>query len=139
MRMSLNPYIAFRGEARAAMEFYRDVLGGELELFSAAGFAHPDVATGPGAGAIAHAQLRLPDGSELMAWDVPAEIAIEHGSTVALYLGGDEEGLRRIFAALSVDGTVTLPMDRQPWGDVAGSVIDRFGISWMLNVPATGS
>ena len=30
----LNPYISFRGDARAAMEFYQQALGGDLQVMT---------------------------------------------------------------------------------------------------------
>ncbi|MFI7000402.1 hypothetical protein [Nocardia sp. NPDC050175] len=35
---------------------------------------------------------------------------------------------------LSVGGTVTLPLEKQAWGDEAGSLVDQFGINWMFNI-----
>ncbi|WP_367038554.1 hypothetical protein [Streptomyces sp. Je 1-332] len=42
--------------------------------------------------------------------------------------------LRGYFEKLSVGGTVTLPLEKQSWGDEAGSLVDRFGITWMVNI-----
>lgn len=38
MLSQLNPCITFDGNAREAMEFYREVFGGELEVGTAADF-----------------------------------------------------------------------------------------------------
>ncbi len=46
----------------------------------------------------------------------------------------DEEQGAAWFAALAEGGTVTMPFDRQMWGDMFGILIDRFGIRWMVNV-----
>ena len=81
-----------------------------------------------------HAVLSTPDGFTVMAWDVPAEVPFQPGNNVALYLGGDDPALRGYFERLSADGTVTMPLAQQPWGDEAGSFVDRFGISWMINI-----
>ena len=32
MASRLNPYISFKGNAREAMEYYKDVFGGELKI-----------------------------------------------------------------------------------------------------------
>ena len=44
------------------------------------------------------------------------------------------DGLEEMFTKLSEGGTVTMPLEKQMWGDTFGMVLDRFGISWMVNV-----
>ena len=31
-------------------------------------------------------------------------------------------------------GASTVPLEKQMWGDVFGMVIDRFGVTWMVNI-----
>lgn len=131
MGSRLNPYIGFNGNARQAMAFYREVFGGELELGTVADFGSPDSSR---ADKVMHARLDTPDGYTLMAWDVPEGMPHHAGGDVALYLGGDGAELRGHFDSLSVGGTVTMPLEKQAWGDEAGALVDRFGITWMVNV-----
>ncbi|MEU4801545.1 VOC family protein [Actinosynnema sp. NPDC023587] len=131
MGSRLNPYLGYRGNARQAMEFYQEVFGGELELGTVADFGSPD---SPRADQVVHSRLDTPDGYSLMAWDVPEEVPHHPGTNVAVYLGGDDGGLRGHFAKLSAGGTVTTPLEKQSWGDEAGALVDRFGISWMVNI-----
>ena len=42
-----------------------------------------------------------------------------------------------MFTKLSEGGTVTMPLEKQMWGDTFGMVLDRFGISWMVNIAAS--
>ncbi|MGA6169734.1 VOC family protein [Streptomyces sp. NPDC012600] len=131
MGSHLNPYISFNGNARQAMEFYQEVFGGKLELGTAADFGSPDPAD---ADKVMHARLDTPGGYTLMAWDVPEGVPYRPGNDVAVHLGGDDGDLRDHFEKLTVEGTVTMPLEKQPWGDEAGSLVDRFGISWMVNI-----
>ncbi|MFD5202040.1 VOC family protein [Streptomyces sp. NPDC058375] len=131
MAAQLNPYLAFDGDARQAMEFYHEVLGGKLELGSFGDFGSSE---SPDADRIMHATLSTPDGFTVMAWDVPARVPFNPGTNVALYLGGDDAALRDYFEKLSVGGTVALPLKKQMWGDEAGTLVDRFGITWMVNI-----
>ncbi|MEU0369314.1 VOC family protein [Streptomyces sp. NPDC006283] len=131
MGSQLNPYIAFNGNARQAMEFYQEVLGGKLEMGTFGEFGSPDTAN---ADKIMHAALVTSDGYTVMAWDVPERVPFNPGNNVALYLGGDDALLRDHFEKLSVGGTVTMPLEKQAWGDDAGSLVDRFGITWMVNI-----
>jgi len=129
MGSQLNPYVAFNGNARQAMEFYQEVLGGKLELGTVGEFGSPDATN---ADKIMHALLVTPDGYTVMAWDGGG--AFNPGNNVALYLGGDDAKLRDYFEKLSAGGTVTMPLEKQAWGDEAGSLVDQFGITWMVNI-----
>ncbi|MGW6569659.1 VOC family protein [Streptomyces sp. NPDC054975] len=131
MGSQLNPYIAFDGDARQAMEFYHDVLGGKLELGTFGDFGSTEM---PDADKIMHATLSTADGFTVMAWDVPERVPFNPGTNVALYLGGDDARLREYFEKLSAGGTVTMPLKKQIWGDEAGTLVDRFGITWMFNI-----
>lgn len=131
MGSRLNPCIRFDGNARQALEFYREVFGGELEIGTVADFGSPDA---PDAGKVMHARLDTPDGYTLMAWDGREELPYHPGNNVAIFLDGDGGELRGYFEKLSAGGTVTMPLEQQSWGDQAGSLVDRFGISWMVNI-----
>lgn len=130
MGSQLNPYISYNGNARQAMEFYQEVFGGKLEMGTVADFGSPD---SPNASKVMHARLDTTDGYTLMAWDVPEEVPYHPGNTVAVYLGGDSE-LRGHFAKLSAGGTVMMPLEKQAWGDEAGTLVDQFGTTWMVNI-----
>lgn len=133
MGSQLNPCLAFTGNARQAMEFYREVLGGELNLGTYGDFGSPE-APGSDPDQIMHSVLSTPDGYTVMAWDVPERVSFQRGNNVALFLGGDDGKLRDCFEKLSAGGTVTLPLEKQSWGDEAGSLVDKFGITWMVNL-----
>ncbi|MFD6798680.1 VOC family protein [Streptomyces cyaneofuscatus] len=136
MGSRLNPYISFDGNARQTMTFYQEVFGGELEVSTAAdsGTANSGSADSPDVVKLLHARLDTPDGYTVMAWDVPDGVPYRPGNDVAVYLGGDDNELRVRFERLSEGGTVTVPLEKQPWGDEAGALVDRFGITWMVNI-----
>ncbi|WP_407837732.1 VOC family protein [Streptomyces sp. DSM 116496] len=131
MGSQLNPYIAFDGDARQALEFYHGILGGKLELGTFGDFGNPE---SPDADKIMHATLSTGDGFTVMAWDVPERVPFNPGTNVALYLGGDDPHLRDYFGKLAAGGTVVMPLKQQIWGDEAGTLVDRFGITWMFNL-----
>ena len=60
MTSRLNPYLSFNGDAREAMEFYRSVFGGDLNVSTFGESGMPD---GPGADKVMHAQLETPAAS----------------------------------------------------------------------------
>ena len=132
MTSRLNPYIAFSDNARQAMEFYRGVFGGELALdtFGESGAAAPGQED-----KIMHARLETPAGYTLMASDAPEGMPHSTGSQSQISLSGDDDdALRGYFAGLAEGGTVTMPLERQMWGDEFGMCTDRFGIGWMVNI-----
>jgi PhnB protein len=136
MTSRLNPYLAFSDDARQAMEFYRGVFGGELTVST---FGEAGGAEGPDADKVMHAQLETPAGYTLMASDTPPGMERSAGSSISISLSGDDAELRQYFAKLADGGTVTMPLEKQMWGDEFGMCIDPFGVAWMVNVSAPAS
>ena len=135
MTAQLNPYLTFDGTAREAMQFYSRVFGGELVMNTFGEYGAQDE---PHADQIMHAKLETDRGFTLMASDSPPGMPVVHGSGIALSLSGDDaEDLRRYWAELAADGQVTVPLEKQVWGDEFGMCIDRFGIPWMVNISAS--
>jgi len=134
MASRLNPYISFAGNARQAMEFYNGVFGGSLTLNTFGEFGAPD---GPEADKIMHAMLETDSGFTLMGADTPPGMEHNPGDTVAVSLSGDDtDELRGYWQKLSDGGTVSVPLEKQMWGDEFGACVDQYGISWMVNVAA---
>ena len=133
MTSRLNPYLSFRNNAREAMEFYRSVFGGELEIntFGEYGGA-PEGLSDDG---VMHALLKTDSDFVLMASDTPPDNEVTPGSAISISLSGtDGDELRGYWEKLSADGTVTIPFEKQMWGDEFGMCIDRFGVPWMVDV-----
>ena len=133
MASRLNPYITFTdGKAKPAMEFYKDVFGGDLTMntfgsFGAEGEPHADQ--------IMHSQLETGSGYTIMASDIPPGMPHNPGNTITISLSGDDGAeLHRYWDRLSDGGTVTMPLEKQMWGDEFGQCIDKFGITWLVNI-----
>ncbi|MCX4911083.1 VOC family protein [Streptomyces sp. NBC_00878] len=128
----LNPYISFDGDARQAMEFYKEVFGGTLALNT---FGESGASGTPEADKIMHGMLETPSGFTLMGADTPPGMDYTPGGNFSVSLSGDDDTeLRGYWEKLSAGGTVIVPLDKQMWGDVFGMCSDRFGISWMVNI-----
>jgi PhnB protein len=128
----LNPYISFQNDARQAMEFYKDVFGGTLNMNTFGEYGDPNA---PGADGIMHGQLTTDSGFTLMGADTPPGMERNPGDNITISLSGDDEQeLRGYWDKLSQGGTVTLPLEKQMWGDVFGQCTDRFGVPWMVNI-----
>ncbi len=132
MTSRLNPYISFADNARQAMEFYRDVFGGSLTLNTFGEFGPPDA---EGAEGIMHGMLETDSGFTLMGADTPPGMEHTPGNNVAVSLSGDDtDELRGYWAKLSDGGQVSVPLEKQMWGDEFGMCVDQFGIGWMVNI-----
>ncbi|MGY6020025.1 VOC family protein [Streptomyces spinosirectus] len=132
MTSRLNPYISFDGDARQAMEFYKEVFGGTLTLNTFGEFGQSDT---PHSDKIMHGLLETPDGFTLMAADTPPGMQHSPGSNFAVSVSGDDDAaLRGYWEKLSGGGSVSVPLEKQMWGDVFGMCTDRFGIPWMVNI-----
>ena len=132
MPSRLNPYINFANTAREALEFYRRVFSGDLTLST---YGESGMAEGPDADKIMHGQLETPAGYTLMASDAPAGMELSVGTNISISLSGDDaDELRGYFTGLAEGGVVTVPLEKQMWGDEFGMCVDPFGITWMVNI-----
>jgi PhnB protein len=136
----LNPYLNFGGTTRDAMEFYQSVFGGQLDVSSFADFQMPGIDPGE-ANLIMHSQLSTPSGFTLMAADLPASMGtVPDTSHITVSLSGSEaDELRGYWDKLAEGGQVTMPLDRAPWGDYFGELIDKFGVKWLMNITGGGA
>jgi PhnB protein len=132
MASRLNPYLNFNGNARQALEFYTSVFGGSLNLSTFAEFGMKD---SPDADKIMHGQLETEAGYTIMAADTSAGMEFQgmHGFGVSLS-GDDGDALHGYYDKLSDGGTVTMPMQKQAWGDEFGMCTDKFGVPWLVNI-----
>ena len=132
MASRLNPYIGFKGTARQAMEFYRSVFGGTLRLNTYGEFGQAESAD---ADKIMHGMLETERGFTIMGSDIPPGMPYTPGSAITVSLSGDDDAeLRGYWAKLTDGGTVSVPLEKQMWGDEFGMCVDRFGISWLVNI-----
>jgi PhnB protein len=129
----LNPYISFNGNARQAMEFYRGVFGGKLDLST---YGEAQMSQDPSEGnKIMHSVLEAGNGMTFMASDSPNGMEHRTGSSISMSLSGDNEAeLRGYWNKLSDGATVNLPLEKAPWGDTFGMLTDKFGVDWMVNI-----
>jgi PhnB protein len=131
MASTLNPYLTFAGNARSAMEFYQSVFGGELSVMTFGDYG----TEGEGADGIMHANLSTPSGFTLMGADTPPGESYQPGQNISISISGDEgDAMRGYWEKLSEGGTVTVPLEKQMWGDEFGACTDRFGVPWMVNI-----
>lgn len=132
MPTRLNPYLGFRDNAKEAMTYYQSVFGGELTMST---FGEFQASEDPSEqDKIMHAMLTTDSGMVLMGADTPNSMSYNPGDNYSVSLSGEDEGeLRGYWERLSGDGTVTVPFEPAPWGDVFGMCTDKFGVPWLVN------
>ncbi len=132
MATRLNPYISFVGNARQAMEFYKGVFDGTLSLSTFGDFGSPDSSE---ADKIMHGLLETDNGFSLMGADTAPGMEHNPGDNITVSLSGDDvDELRGYWKKLSDGGTVSVPLEKQMWGDEFGMCVDQFGVPWMVNI-----
>jgi PhnB protein len=132
--LGVSPYIAFNGNCREAIEFYKNALGAEV-LFTQTVGASPMSDMGP-AENIMHCTIKV-GGSTIMMCDDPRPGAAAGGGNISLAIGlNDPEQARQLFENIARDGSVVMPLERTYWAEAFGMVTDKFGVKWMVNCDA---
>jgi PhnB protein len=133
MQSKLNPYLSFKDNAREAMEFYTTVFGGKLTMST---FKEYHASQDPSEdNKIMHAMLEADNGITFMASDTPNRMEYQAGTNYSMSLSGDNEAeLQGYFQKLAAGGTVTMPLEKAPWGDTFGMLTDKFGVPWLVNI-----
>lgn len=137
----VSTYLNFPRNTEQAFLFYQSVFGGEFEG-GINRFA--DIPPQPGQPEMSaedkqlvmHIALPILGGHMLMGTDAPESMGfkVNQGNNVYINLEPDtKEEADRLFAALSVNGKVEMPMQQMFWGAYFGSLTDQFGINWMIN------
>ena len=133
MAVAAIPYITFAGNTREALDFYRSIFGGKVEVTTFGDFNIPDMP----ADAVMHAALTT---DEFAIYGVDGTVDdVGDPSRIRIAIVSDDlPTMSRNFDALAQGGNVSMPLAPQPWGASYGEVVDSYGITWMFNIgPAT--
>lgn len=132
--LGVTPYIAFAGNCRQAIEFYKSALGAEV-LFTQTVGDSPLSNIGPAAN-IMHCTMKVGDSTIMMCDDPSPQPAAGPGN-ISLAIGlNDPVQARRLFVNLAEGGSVIMPLEKTYWAEAFGMVTDKFGIKWMVNCDA---
>lgn len=138
MSVKNTSYINFNGDAREAMAFYQSIFGGTVDQTEFGDYAeHMPVAPGD-EHKIMHAYLHGDTNIELMGADVPTGMEFNESMRGGIALSGeesDETQLREYWQKLSSDARqVFMNLEPSPWGATFGSLLDKYGVHWMINI-----
>lgn len=132
--MKINAYLTFNGNCEEAMRFYASCLGGTLDPINTFGDTPAcDHVPADYRDKIMHARLTVGD-QVLMASDNMPDYPYDgvKGCSIALNVDSIAEA-QRVFAALSEQGQVIMPLDKTFWAVSFGMLVDRFGVPWLVN------
>ncbi|UOQ56209.1 VOC family protein [Leucobacter allii] len=140
MPSSLATYIALPGNTAEAMEYWHSVFGGDLVILRYGDMQLEGMPFEPDPEAVAHATLTLPvgviAGSDVMD---TREYPIRDTAYSLLYTTETDAEAKRLYDALIAGGgTVGMPLEVAPWGDLYGQVFDRFGVMWSFSCEHSG-
>lgn len=134
MSLQTTAHINFRGEARAALEFYREVFGGDVMIATYADIhAVEDLKQ---ADQVAWGQVAAPSGFRVMAYDVQTSKAFNPGEN-AFYIalrGTDADEVQACWDALADGATIATQVGPAPFAPLYGMLTDRFGVTWIVDV-----
>ncbi|HLJ46292.1 MAG TPA: VOC family protein [Bryobacteraceae bacterium] len=131
--MQATAYLHFNGDCEAALRFYEQALGAEVDcLIPFEGTPAEHEAPAEYLRKVLHGRIKL-NGQTIMASDCPPG-RYKKPQGFALSLGvKDAAEAHRVFEALANGGTVNMPLQETFWAVRYGSVTDRFGTPWMVN------
>ena len=132
-------YLNFSRNTDEAFTFYRSVFGTEfLNLQRYRDVPGSEGQPGPSEAdkdLIINVALPILGGHILMGTDVPEStgFTFNPGNNVYICLmPASRADADRLFSELSVGGTVEFPLQDMIGGDYYGSLVDKFGIQWMV-------
>lgn len=129
---AINPYIGFNGRCREAMNFYKDIFGGTLDLNEVGGSPMEQYWPSGAKDAIYHSELKS-GGIVIMGSDMAGPGEQITGTNISVAVGCDSEAdIHNFFNKLAEGGEVYEPVREQFWGALFAAVKDKFGIRWML-------
>jgi PhnB protein len=131
--IDLVPYLQFHGNCEEALNFYKEILDGRIEITSR--YDNPAMkAPEDFKNKILHASFYFGKYMMFASDMMPKKLGDSVHSNIAMSLGlHDEKYALEIFNKLSEGGKINVPFKKQFWGDWHGNFMDRFGIRWMVN------
>lgn len=129
----LIPYLHFEGNCEEALNYYKDILGGKVDIQSR--YDNPAMkAPEHYREKVLHGRLYFGD-LAIYASDVfPGGQTQKSSGDVALSLDAPDAATgKKIFDRLAEGGKVGVPFEKQFWGDWHGNLTDKYGIRWMVN------
>src|SRR3989338_5834094 len=115
----LSPYLHFNGNCRQAMEFYKECIGGDLELQSVGESQMEERMPDVPKDKIMHSSLQN-NGWVLMVADMMMPETFTQGDNVSLCLVcSSKEEIESLYSKLTADGEIFMPLKEEFFGTCA--------------------
>jgi len=153
MSITTTTHLNFRGDARAALEFYHSVFGGQVMIATYGDFGMPKDA--PGSGNVVFGQVENEYGFRVMAYDIPGQSGGSAGSAGSTHRengatttdqpffvsvrGETLPEVQEYWQKLSPGASIVEPLAASAWSPGFGMLTDGFGVTWILDVAAASS
>jgi PhnB protein len=150
MSITTTTHLNFRGDARAALDFYASVFGGQAVIATYGQFGMP--ADAPGADSVVFGSVESPTGFRVMAYDIPGAAGgsahaagstrRENGVTSTdqpffVSVRGDTLAeVQGYWTKLAVGATIVEELAASAWSPGFGMLTDAFGVTWSVDVAA---
>lgn len=135
--LSIQPYLNFPGNTEEAFNFYKEVFGNDFSALirmsdnEETNSVPPEVQN-----KIMHIALPLTENTTLMATDAieNGDSKLVTGNNFYLLINAESETeANTLFAKLAAGGVPEMPMGNTFWGAYFGSLVDKYGIRWMVS------
>ena len=130
--MQLHPYLNFNGTCEEALNFYKEVLNGEI-----VGISHfsemPMEISEEDKNRVLNATFNFGNNSFMASDTMPGSGTPTSGNVTLALVTTDIDATNSTFAALAEGGKINMPLDDAFWGARFGMLTDKFGIEWMIN------
>ena len=131
--MQLNPYLNFNGQCEEAFRFYEKCLGGTiLAMMSHEGSPMEGQVPAEWRNKIMHARMSVGNDLLMGSDSPPSHYQQPQGFSVTVNIAEPADA-ERVFRALADGGKVHMPLQETFWAKRFGTLVDRFGIPWMVN------
>ena len=135
--MIIKPYLHFNGNCAEAIEFYEKAFGVKAQVLRYSD-APPSEGYQPSPGTenhVMHACLTNRSDYTIYLCDMPPSEPSTFGNGMSILVELDtEDNVTAAFNSLKEGGEVTMELQKTFWSDLFGSLVDKFGVSWMLSV-----
>ncbi|MFC0525606.1 VOC family protein [Pontibacillus salicampi] len=132
MKHQATPYFTFNGNAREAMEFYKEVFEGEIldvQTFGEADFPTPPELENH----IMHGRFQKED-LLIMFSDSFLDHTVTVGNNISLALELETpEEIDTLYTRLRENGETLMELQDTFWGATFAKVQDKYGVIWDLN------
>jgi PhnB protein len=137
--MHVEPYLFFDGRCEEAVEYYRKALGAKVEMlmrYKESPEPPPPGMVAPGSeNKVMHASFKVGDTTVMASDGANSGKATFQGFMLSISVKTAAES-DRYFNALADGGQVQMPLGKTFWSPRFGMVTDRFGVGWMIGIPA---